>query len=69
MDAEAANGLYWRPGQPLPPDPLVRAAIPAENLCGQRRDEYQGQRVREEEHLKIHDQQANRHDQAEARNA
>jgi hypothetical protein len=72
MDAEAANGPYWNPGQPLPPALLVRDAIPAENLRGQRHDKYQRQRDREEkqlEQLEIHDQRANRRDQAAARNA
>jgi hypothetical protein len=34
LDAEAANGPYWDPGQPLPPAPLVRDDIPAEYLRG-----------------------------------
>jgi hypothetical protein len=59
MDAEAANGPYWRPGQPLLPAPLVRNAIPAENLRGQRRDEYQRQQVREVEQLEIYNQRSN----------
>jgi transposase InsO family protein len=69
MDAEAANGLYWLPGQPLPPAPLVRDAIPAEKLRGQRRGKYQRQRAREEEQLEVHDQRANRRDRAAPRNA
>jgi hypothetical protein len=68
MDAEAANGPYWLPGQPLPPAPLVRDAIPTENLSGQRGNEYQRQRVREVEQLQIHDQRANRRDRAATRN-
>jgi hypothetical protein len=32
MDAKGANGPYWDPRQPLPPAPLVRDAILAENL-------------------------------------
>jgi hypothetical protein len=40
MDAKAANGQYWDLGQPLPPAPLVRDALAAENLHGQRRKEY-----------------------------
>jgi hypothetical protein len=39
MDAEAANGQYWDLRQPLPPAPLVRDALAAENLHGQRREE------------------------------
>jgi hypothetical protein len=40
MDAKAANRQYWDLGQPLPPAPLVRDALAAENLHGQRRKEY-----------------------------
>jgi hypothetical protein len=40
MDAEAANGHYWDLGKPLPPAPLVCDAVAAENLHGQRREEY-----------------------------
>jgi hypothetical protein len=39
MDAEAANGQYWDLRQPLPPAPLVRDAVAAENLHGQRLEE------------------------------
>jgi hypothetical protein len=67
-DAEVANGPCWDPNQPLPPAPLVRDAIPAENLRGQRRDEYQWQRAREEEQLEMHNQRANKRDRAAARN-
>jgi hypothetical protein len=69
LDAEAAIGPYWDPGQPLPPAPLVRDAICAENLRGQRRDKYQRQPAVEEEQLEIHDQHANRRDRAAAQNA
>jgi hypothetical protein len=69
LDAEAANGPYWDPRQPLPPVPLVRDAIPAENLPGQRRDEYQRRQAVEEEQLVNYNQLAIRHDRAAARNA
>jgi hypothetical protein len=69
LDAEAANGPYWDPGQPLPPAPLVRDAIPAENLLGQRRNGYQRRRAVEEEQLVNYNQLANRRDRAAARNA
>jgi hypothetical protein len=69
LDAEAANWPYWDPGQPLPPAPLVRDAIPAENLRGQRHDEYQQRQAEEEEQLEIYDQRANRCDPATAQNA
>jgi hypothetical protein len=68
FDAEAANGPYWDPGQPLPPAPLVRDAIPAEKLRGQRSDEYQRRRAVEEKQLVNYNQLANRRDQAAARN-
>jgi hypothetical protein len=62
IDAEAANGPYWDPRQPLPPAPLVWDAIPAENLRGQRRNEYQRRRAVEEEQLVNYNQLANRRD-------
>jgi hypothetical protein len=62
LDAEAANGPYWNPGQPLPPAPLVRDAIPAENLRGQRRDKYQRRRAVEEVQLVNYNQLANQRD-------
>jgi hypothetical protein len=69
MDAEAANGQYWDPLQPLPPPPLVRDAVPAENLRGQRREEYQRRRAVEEGQLVHYNQAAHRRDRAAARNA
>jgi hypothetical protein len=69
MDAKAANGQYWYPRQPLPPAPLVRDAIPAKNLCGQRREEYQRRRAVKEGELVHYNQAADRHDPAAARNA
>jgi hypothetical protein len=69
MDAEVANGQNWDPGQPLPPAPLVLDAIPAENLRGQRRNEYQRRRVIEEGELVHYNQAADRRDRAAARNA
>jgi hypothetical protein len=62
LDAEAANGPYWNPGQPLPPAPLVRDAIPAENVRRQRSNEYQRRRAVEEEQLVNYNQLANRRD-------
>jgi hypothetical protein len=69
MDAEAANGQYWDPQQPLPPPPLVRDAVPAENLRGQGRDEYQRRRAVEEGQLVHYNQAVDRRDRAAARNA
>jgi hypothetical protein len=69
LDAEAANGQYWDLGQPLPPAPLVRDAIAAENLRGQRRDEYEQRRAVKEGQLVQHNQAANRRDRAAAREA
>jgi hypothetical protein len=69
MDAKAANGQYWDPRQPLPPAPLVRDAAPAENLRGQRREEYQRCRAVEEGQLVNYNQAADRRNQAAARNA
>jgi hypothetical protein len=69
MEAEAANGLYWDPGHPLPPAPLVRDAVPAENLRGQRRVEYQRRRAVVEGELVHYNQLADRRDRAAARNA
>jgi hypothetical protein len=69
LDAEAANGPYWDPGQPLLPAPLVRDAIPAENLRGQRRNEYQQRRAVDEGELVNYNQLAYRRDRAAARNA
>jgi hypothetical protein len=51
MEAKAANGHYWDIGQPLPPAPLVRDAIAAESLRGQRREEYERRRAIEEGQL------------------
>jgi hypothetical protein len=59
MDAEAANGPYWDPGQPLPPAPLVGYAVPAENLRGQRCDKNQRP---EQGELVHYNQLANRSD-------
>jgi hypothetical protein len=58
MDAEAANGPYWDPRQPLPPAPLVRDVITAENLRGQRREEYQRRRAVKEGELVHYNQVA-----------
>jgi hypothetical protein len=69
MDTEAANGPYWDPGQPLPPAPLVRDAVPAENLRGQRHDKYQRCRAVKEGKLVHYNQLADRRDRAAARNA
>jgi hypothetical protein len=70
LDAKAANGQYWDLGQPLLPAPLVRDAVAAENLRGQRRDEYEGRRaVKEGGQLVQHNQAANRRDRAAAREA
>jgi hypothetical protein len=69
MDAEAANGQFWDLGQPLPPAPLVRDAVDAENLRGQRREEYERQRAVEEGQLVNYNQAANRRDRAAAREA
>jgi hypothetical protein len=69
MDAEAANGPYWDPRQPLPPAPLVRDAIPAENLRGQRREEYHQCRAVKEGELVHYNQLADRRDRAAARKA
>jgi hypothetical protein len=69
LDAEGANGQYWDLGQPLPPAPPVRDAVAAENLCGQRRDEYERRRAVEEGQLVQHNQAANRRDRAAAREA
>jgi hypothetical protein len=69
MDAKAANGQYWDPRQPLPPAPLVRDAVPAENLRGPRREEYQRRRAVEEGQLVNYNQAADRRDRAAARNA
>jgi hypothetical protein len=69
LDAEAANGQYWDLGQPLPQAPLVRDAVAAENLRGQRREEYKRQRAVEEGQLVQHNQAANRRDCAAAREA
>jgi hypothetical protein len=41
MDAKAANRQNWDLRQPLPLAPLVRDAVAAENLHGQRRKEYE----------------------------
>jgi hypothetical protein len=60
MDAEAANGHYWDLGQPLPPAPLVCDAVAAENLRGQRREEYERRRAVEEGQLVNYNQAANR---------
>jgi hypothetical protein len=69
MDAEAANGQYWDLRQPLPPAPLVRDALAAENLHGQRREEYERRRAIEEGQLVNYNQADNRRDRAAARNA
>jgi hypothetical protein len=69
MDAEAANGQKWDLGQPLPPVPLVRDAVGAENLCGQRREEYERRRAVEEGQLVNYNQAANRRDSAAAHDA
>jgi hypothetical protein len=69
MDAEAANGQYWDLGQPLPPAPLVREALAAENLHGQRREEYERRRAVKEGQLVNYNQAVNRRDRAAARNA
>jgi hypothetical protein len=67
LDAEAANGQYLDLGQPLPPAPLVRDAVAAENLLGQRRDEYERRRVVKEGQLVQHNQAANKRERAAAR--
>jgi hypothetical protein len=69
LDAKGANGQYWDLGQPLPPAPPVRDAVAAENLRGQRRDEYERRRAVEEGQLVQHNQAANRRDRAAAREA
>jgi hypothetical protein len=69
LDAEAADGQYWDLGQPLPPAPLVRDAVAAGNLRGQRREEYERRRAVEEGQLVQHNQAANRRDRAAAREA
>jgi hypothetical protein len=69
MDAEAASGHYWDLGQPLPPAPLVRDAVDAENLRGQRREEYERRRAVEEGQLVNYNQAANRQDRSAAREA
>jgi hypothetical protein len=69
MDAEAANRHNWDLGQPLPPAPLVRDALAAENLHGQRREEYERPRAVKEGQLVHYNQAANRRDRAAARNA
>jgi hypothetical protein len=69
MDAKAANGQYWDLQQPLPPAPLVRDAVAAENLHGQRREEYERRRAVEEGQLVNYNQAADRRDRAAARNA
>jgi hypothetical protein len=51
MDAEAANGHYWDLGQPLPPAPLVHDAVAAENIRGQRQEEYERRRAVEKGQL------------------
>jgi hypothetical protein len=66
MDAEAANGHNWDLGQPLPPAPLVRDAVAAENLRGQRREEYKRRRAVEEGQLVNYNQAANRRHRAAA---
>jgi hypothetical protein len=66
MDAEAANGHYWDLGQPLPPAPLVRDAVAAENIHGQRREEYERRRAVKEGQLVNYKQAANRRDRAAA---
>jgi hypothetical protein len=68
-DNKAANGHYWDLGQPLPPAPLVRDAVAAENLRGQRREEYEQRRAVEEGQLVNYNQAANRRDRAAAREA
>jgi hypothetical protein len=62
MDAEAVNGHYWDLGQPLPPAPLVSDAVAAENLCGQRQEEYERRRAVEVGQLVNYNQAANRRD-------
>jgi hypothetical protein len=69
MDAKAAKGQYWDLRQPLPPAPLVRNALAAENLHVQRREEYEHRRAVEEGQLVNYNQAANRGDRASARNA
>jgi hypothetical protein len=69
MDAEAANGHYWDLGQPLPPAPLVPDTVAAENLRGQRREEYVRRRAVKEGQLVNYNQAANRQDRAAARDA
>jgi hypothetical protein len=49
-------------GQPLPPAPLVRDAVPVENLRGQRLDEYQRHRAVKEGELVYNNQLADRRD-------
>jgi hypothetical protein len=68
-DAEAANGQSWDQRQPLPPARLVRDAIPAENLRGQRCNKYQRCWAVEEGELVHYNQVADRHDRAAARSA
>jgi hypothetical protein len=49
--------------------PLVRDALAAENLHGQRREEYEQRRAVKEGQLVNYNQAANRRDRAAARNA
>jgi hypothetical protein len=60
MDAEGANEQCWDLWQPLAPAPLVRDAVAAENLHGQRREEYERCRAVEERQLVNYNQAANR---------
>jgi hypothetical protein len=69
MDAKAANGQYWDLRQPLPPAPLVDDAVAAENLHGQRHEEYERRRAVKEGQLVNYNQAADRRDRAAARNA
>jgi hypothetical protein len=69
MDAEAANGHYWVLGQLPPLAPLVCDAVAAENLRGQRREEYERRRAVKEGQLVNYNQAANRQDRAVARDA
>jgi hypothetical protein len=77
--AEGEANKEWTPkrlmgitgilGSLFPPSPLVRAAVAAENLCGQRWEEYERRRAFEEGQLVNYNQAANRQDRAAAREA